>query len=286
MSDTNVVDSGTGTPAPSSAPATTPQASAAAAPATPPAASPTSATTQQGTPTTQTPAIGDQGPAGWVPPYRLREVREQAERQAREQMATFQSQYQSEIQQLRQQLGALVGVQQPQNPEIQAVRTQFAQLYPGLAQLEERAAELQALTERAQDFEASTSHQWTMYGRTVMDKIYSQAEKALGSPLNDEGKRALHSAFTGFVQSSPELTARYAQDPTLADEWFQSFSSAFISPAQRAASATVAGRAATVQTLPNLTGGAVPPVSQAPKPKDMDERAVQAWTQFQQNRGQ
>lgn len=285
MSDT-VTAPDSGTPAPSSTPATTPQAPAAAAPATPPAAPPASATIPQGAPSVpQTPATGDQGPAGWVPPYRLREVREQAERQAREQMAAFQSQYQSEIQQLRQQLGALVGVQQPQNPEVQAVRTQFAQLYPGLAQLEERAAELQALTERAQDFEASTSHQWTMYGRTVMDKIYSQAEKALGAPLNDEGKRALHSAFTGFVQSSPELTARYAQDPTLADEWFQSFSSAFISPAQRAASATVAGRAAAVQNLPNLTGGAVPPVSQPPKPKDMDERAAQAWTQFQQNRG-
>jgi hypothetical protein len=115
-----------------------------------------------------------------------------------------------------------------------------------------------------------------------MDRLFDHASKELGSALTDEGKRALHSSFVGFVQSSPELTARYSNDPTLVDEFWNAFTSSFISPARRAASATVVGRAAGAG-LPQDRGGAVPPVTPGPKPKDLDERVNAGWALYQQN---
>jgi hypothetical protein len=116
-----------------------------------------------------------------------------------------------------------------------------------------------------------------------MDRLFTHASESLGSPLTEEGKRQLHSSFVGFVQSSPELTERYSNDPTIVEDFWKAFTSSFIDPVRRTASATVQGRVASA-IVPQDRPGAPAPVSSGPKPANLDERANQAWALYQQNK--
>jgi len=265
MADVNVTDSGT---APT--PAATPSTPVAATPATP-----------QMQPATPTPAPTEDR-SNWVPSYRVRESREAALREAQQSFSQKEAQYQQRLEQIQSQLHALVGVTPQGNPEVEAVRQQFSQLYPGLSKMEERSNDIMGIIERAGDLESQSQHYWQSYGRQSMDRLFSHASESLGSPLTDEGKRALHSAFTGYVSSSPELTARYANDPTLIDEFWRAFTSSFIDPARRAASATVATR--TTAAIPQDTPGGAPRLPVPPKPANLDERMAQGWAQYEQTK--
>ena len=218
---------------------------------------------------------------GWVPSYRLREARESATRQAQTEFAQREAQLRAESDQYRQKLHALVGVTPPPDPKIDSVRQQFGQLYPGLSKIEERAEQIMSMLERAGDLESQSSHYWQTYGRQSMDRLFAHASESSGGPLTDEAKRVLHASFTGFVQSSPELTERYANDPTLVEDFWKVFSSSFVDPARRAVTATVAGRAALGATIPQDTPGGVPRATPAPQHANLDERAANAWTQYQ-----
>jgi len=265
MADESVVS--TQVDATPSTPASTPATpGATASPAATPQATQISATTDDRT--------------NWVPPHRLRETREAAIREANTQFAAREAEIRAESQRYRDQVLALTGVTPPQNPEVQAVKDQFGSLYPGLSKLEAQAARLEALLEREGDLSAQTDHYWTSYGRQTMDRVFDLAEKSLGSPLSDEGKRQLHASFIGFVQSSPELSARYANDPTIINDFWTTFSNSFIEPARRVASATVAGRAAAVAGLPQDTPSGAVSTSKAPAFKSLDERANAAWAQY------
>jgi hypothetical protein len=244
-----------------------------------PAASASPVATPQATPAPATGAAEDR--STWVPPYRLRETREAAVREAQTQFAQREAEYQARLNQIQSQLHALVGVQAPQNPEVDAVRSQFSQLYPGLTKIEERAQEIMGILDRAGDLESQNDHYWQSYGRQTMDRLFTHAAESLGTPLTDESKRQLHAAFTGFVSSSPELTARYANDPTLVQEFWKQFTSSFIDPVRRTASAAVVARAP--GALPQDTPGGAPRGTPAPTPANMDERAAAAWTMYQQN---
>ena len=258
----------------------TPSASPAAAPAAP--AAPVAATFDTGSPA---PATG--APAvepSWLK-QRLDETRQSAIRQYQEraqgEWQRREQEYQTRLQQVQTQLHALVGVTPPQNPEIEAVRNQFGQLYPGLSKIEERAQQVMELLERSGDIESQTSHYWQSYGRQTMDRLFEQAQTSLGGPLTDEAKRVLHSAFTGFVSSSPEMTERYSSDPTLVTEFWKAFSSSFVDPARRAAAASVAGRVP--GATPQDTPGGAPRATPAPQFANADERMNAAWTMYQQN---
>lgn len=239
-----------------------------------PAASVT-ATPQTGTPAGTT----SQPPEGYVPSYRIRETREAALREASQQWGSREQQYQSQLEQVQRQLHALVGVQPDQNPEATAIRRQFEQLFPGLAQLEQKSKDLLGMVDRTGDLDSQNKHYWTEYGRQRMDNLYSKASTALGAPLNDKGKRLLHTAFSGYVNSSPEIAARYTQDPTLVDEFWNDFGSNFIEPVRRSATATVDQQVGQ-RALPRDTPSGAPQVMSVPKPKDLDERMGMAWNQY------
>lgn len=216
----------------------------------------------------------------WVPPYRLRETREAAIREANQQFAQREAEIRREAEQYRSQLHAIVGATAPANPEIQNVKQQFGSLYPGLAKLEAQADELLALRERAGDLESQNNHYWRSYANQTMDRLYNHAADSLGSPLTDEGKRSLHAAFTGWIQTSPELSERYANDPTLVEDFWKAFTSSFIDPARRTSAATVATRAGAIQSLPQDTRTGLPSPPAPPKPANLDERAAAAWASY------
>lgn len=266
MVDDSVVS---GTPAADPTPSATPSA------ATPAASAAATATPQA---TSQPPATSG-GPDGWVPSYRIRETREAAMREASTAANQRESEIRAELNRTQQQLRALVGAQPPSNPDEQAVRDQFGQLYPGLNKLEAQAARLEELLATAENITAQQDHYWQSYGRQAMDTLFKHAETSLGASLNDEARRQLHSSFVGFVQSSPELTERYQNDPTIVEDFWKAFTSSFIDPARRVASATVAGRAAV--SLPQDTPSGAVRSTPAPQPKSLDERADAAWQLFQ-----
>jgi hypothetical protein len=137
------------------------------------------------------------------------------------------------------------------------------------------------LIERAGDLESQNSHYWQSYGRQTMDNLFKHAAETVGSPLTDDAKRVLHSSFVGFVQSSPELTARYANDPTIVEDFWKAFSSSFIDPSRRAATAPAIGRAQAA--TPQDTPGGAPRATPVPQPANLDERAASAWALYQQN---
>ena len=264
MPDLNVVETpASATPEAPVQPVTTPQV-----------------TPQSATPTvTPAPATGAP-PEGFVPSYRLRETRDAAIRQAQEAHAQEINAIRAEAERYKQQLHSLVGVTPPPDPEISGIRQQFSQVYPGLSKIEERAEEIMGILERAGDLESQNSHYWQTYGRQTMDRLFSHAAETLGAPLNDEAKRALHSSFVGFIQSSPELQARYSSDPTLVEDFWKAFSSSFIDPVRRTATTAAAGRAPTNIGIPQDTPGGVPRATPVPQPSNADERVANAWTQF------
>lgn len=254
------------TPSAPASPVATPQATpVAATPATPP-----------------TPATSG-APEGYVPSYRLRETREAATREAQQQWAQREAEIRREADQYKAQLHRLVGATpQNQNPEIDAVRNQFGQLYPGLSKMEEQAEKLMALLERSGDLEHQNEHYWQSYGRQTMDRLFQQAQESLGAPLTDEGKRQLHAAFTGFVQSSPELSARYASDPSLVQDFWRQFTSSFIDPVRRTAASAVVNRAP--GALPQDSPSGAPRLGNPPQLGSLDDRVASAWATYEQTK--
>lgn len=269
MSDPNVTAtplSGSETPAP--APAATLQGTSpvAATPATPPA-----------------PAIGaPEDRSNWVPPHRIREATQRYETAQRD-WATREAQYQAMMQQHQSQLRALTGLQAPPDPEVEEIRQRFGQVFPGLSRMESQAEKLEQYIEKIADLEAAVDHIWQNHSRQSVGRIFENAEKTLGSPLTEEGKRALHAAFAGYVQSNPEYQQRYVDDPSIVDEFWKTLSSTLVDPARRATAAAAATR--TPGALPQDTPAGVPaPLSSVPKPDGLDERAKLAYQMFQAER--
>ena len=255
-----------------------------ATPSTPPAAAiPAAPAPQSAIPAVTPAAAPPAAPEGYVPSYRLRETREAAVRESQQQWAQREATLNAKYAEMERKFQALAGITPPANPEVTAVRGQFGQLYPGLTSMEERAQDILGILDRAQDIESQNDHYWQSYGRQTMDRLFSQAQESLGAPLTDEGKRQLHAAFTGFVQSSPELTARYTNDPTLVQDFWKQFTSSFIDPVRRVAAAGVAGSVAP-RALPQDTFGGAPRATPAPQFGSLDDRASAAWTMYQQSR--
>ena len=177
-----------------------------------------------------------------------------------------------------------MGVNPPADPEAEVVRQQFAKLYPGLAKLEAKQAELEKLLEHSGDYDSQLSHYWSSYGQSSVDRLFALAAESYGvQSLPEETKRILYATFSGFVNSSPEIENRYATDPKFVDEYWRAIQFSLIDPARRTASAQVLSRVP--GNLPQDTpSGAVRTSSPAPQPKDLDERASQMWALFNQNK--
>lgn len=216
---------------------------------------------------------------GMVPSYRIRETREAAIRESQQQWATREAEYQARLEGVQRQLHALVGVTPQGDPEVTAIKQQFEKLFPGLSRLEQRAQDLEGLVERSGDLDSQNQHYWTSYGRQNMDRLYSLASESLGAPLTDEGKRALHAAFSGYVSSSPELTSRYTQDPGMVAEFWQNFATSFIDPVRRTATATMATHTMNRQ-LPLDSPSGMPQVQAPPRAGSLDERVQGAWAAY------
>lgn len=250
-----------------SAPAATPTPSPSALPVA----------TPQATPAAAIPAAPEDR-SNWVPPHRIREIREGMQRQ----FAQQQAQVQAQIEQYQSQVRALTGMTPPPNPEVESIKTQFFQVFPQAQGLFEKAEQVDKYIERMGELESAVDYIWRNHGRQAIDRVFKQAEESIGAPLNDEGRRALHAAFSGWIQSVDPSGERYVSDPGIVDEFWKTLSSTLVDPARRAAAANVQNRVP--GALPQDTPAGVPAPPQAPKPANIDERVAQGWAAFQANR--
>lgn len=234
---------------------------------------------QSGTPPT---ATGGAPGEGWVPSYRLREQRAAYERQVAEREAAIRADYDRRLEETNQKLRILAGVAEPANPEVQAVKQQFAQLFPGLARLDDSAVErLLQMVEQSGDLEQQNKHYWESYGHQRVSQLFEMAEKDIGTPLTEAGKARLHSALVGYVQSSPEAQVAYARDPNFVSDFWKAWSSDFIEPVRRVSSATAQARAGqpVVQDIPGQIR-TQPPA----QPGNLDDRLSMGWNSYNQNK--
>lgn len=253
-------------------------APAAAMPATPnvavqPVANPQAA--QSGT-------ASPNPPDGFIPRYRYNEIaqREQHAQAAVKQYQDEMARVKADLDRYRNQVNALVGVTPQQTTEADAIKEQLFKVVPWMKKLEDKFGDLEGLMERGQDMETQVNHYWTTYGNSTMDRLYKLAGESLGGPLTEDGKRQLHSSFVGFLQSSPELANRYASDPTIVEDFWKQFTSSFVEPVRRTASANITQRAAGAINLPQDSRTGIPSPAGAPKLNGLDERAAAAWADF------
>lgn len=237
------------------------------------------------TPIGGAPAAKPQVPDGYVPSYRIRETREQYERQvqaAQQQWAQREAQYRSEMDAIRKQLHAVIGVQ-PVNEEqqqIQAIQEQFKKVFPDLAALNERAKDVQALLERSGEFQNVVQYQYQAHGRQALNRLFDMAKTSLGHELSDAAKQRLGTSFVGHLQSDPALLERFGYDPTVVEEFWNDFENNFIGPVRRSQVADVQRAIDTRPPVPRDTPAPIAPIPGPPKAKDLDESTNRAWAAF------
>lgn len=288
------LDGGVGTPTPAPTPAAAP-----VAPVTPP---PVQATPAPAAPVVtpaapQAPPVapgGDptqpQAPGAMVPSYRLRQTREQAAQWARAQVENAKGEHQRQLDERDSRIRALAGVSQPENAENEAVKQQFAQLFPGLAKLNDPALadkllkyeeNNQMMAKQLQMLRARDSHYWDSHTRTAISSLFTAVEKGIGGQLSDEAKRAIHGSFVGYVRTNPQVAERYTRNPQgVVNEYWSTLQTSLIDPVRRTQQAGLQNVPPVVAPKDDPSG--TPAVSPAPKLKTMRDRSNAAWQILQQ----
>ena len=238
----------------------------------------------QATPPVQATNAQPQVEPSWLR-TRLEETRRAALQRAQQEWQQREQMYQQQLETVQRQLHALVGAAPQEDPEVAGIRQQLYRVAPELqqlAQLAQRVPDLMGLLERSGDIDAVQRHYWTDHGRRTLDRLYEKVSTTLGAPLNESGKRFLHSALAGAVSGSPELAQRYSSDPSFVDEFAAEFVSNLIDPVRRSAAATVQTQTSPqVRALPQDAPGGVPQITQPAQPKDLDERMKMGWAAYQ-----
>lgn len=271
MSDPNVVSTSVGAPDSAPAPAT-------ATPVAPPAAAPTQAAPPPSPAISGQPSNGAP-PPGYVPSFRIRETRDQYEAK----IASMETANSAKIEQLTRQLQALTGVTPQNRSEEEVIREQLFKVVPDLQKLVALREQLEGMASQREDLVEQNKHYWDSYNRTQMDKLYKAAEGTYGNALTDGQRNYLKAAFVGWASNDPDLAARYQTDPSLIEEFWREFSSSFIEPARRQATANVATRVPANLPQDNPSGA----LRTSPVPeqdKSLDGTVDRAWATFKQLR--
>lgn len=261
-------------------PTNTPATGENVAPAAPAASTPSTPATPSVNATPATPATPAEDRSNWVPPYRLRETTQKYEAALNAERARWQA----EIEARERKIQALAGVVPPENPQIDEVKKQFGQVFPGLNEMESLAPQIKEFLAQREEIEQLRNHVWGVYNRNAMDRLYKNAESTYGQPLNEDARRTLGASFVGFLQSNPDAYERYQSDPSVVDEFWKSFEARFVNPVRRS------GIADTVNRIPgalpqDTPSGAVAPSGGQVQPRNTDERMAMALAAYRAKGG-
>lgn len=214
--------------------------------------------------------------SNWIPPHVNRKYVDQAE------------QYKRDLYVAQQRVAALSGVQPPaapRNPEHDAIRQQFREVFPEMAALMDKAEQLQKLAGVDLDrITSSADAVWTSRGTQTLQTFEEKVKAAYGgADLSPKAIQRITYAFVNEVSSDPELQARYeAGDMRIIDEFIKDYTSGVLDPYRKTTAAAQAPNPA-ARRLPRGGGGSAisAPRPATLKPGDPDYHKA-AFARFQQ----
>lgn len=219
----------------------------------------------------------------WIPPHRMAETSRKAQ-EAERRAATAERSAEERARQVE----ALTGVRREADadPEEEAVHQFLIRKYPALAKLDDKTlTKLLDAADKVPTLEQQASHYWETVGHDALRTVRAEAEKVFGGALTARQKRIVETSFIDFVESDPDMSARYdRRDPTVVADFFKEFSGAVVDPVKRRTETTVAARADRGRRLPR--GGTVTPVVGAAakkKPTNVKELAEQMFENYDAN---
>lgn len=201
--------------------------------------------------------------SNWVPSHVVRQRTQEYEKVQRE--LDFE----------RRRVAALTGVQMPTqaDPESDAIRSQFAKMFPGLAKLEAMADKLEKAAGFDYDgIQNSQTQVWQSHGNQVLQTLQEKVKAAYGgADLTPKALSRICGAFVNEIAQDDELKSRYeAGDMRIIDEFITDFTGAVLDPYKRQTTAAAAPGFQAARRLPR-GGGSSPVVGGRPatlKPSD------------------
>lgn len=162
----------------------------------------------------------------------------QKERKARQDLEKRVEELSTNYERERKRMKLLVS-DNPQSEDEEAadqIRQQFAKVFPGLAKLtDEQIDRVLKASESAGSAEEVVNHHWQQHAqRTVANVVEGIAEAAGVDKFSDRQTRRIETLFTQFVDSDKANLARYIKgDETLIQEFIDSYTEDFVTPAKR-----------------------------------------------------
>ncbi len=138
----------------------------------------------------------------------------------------------------RKRVQALAGLtpKSDEETDTEAIRAQFAKLYPHLGAL--TAEDIEALRDvkkRQSDIDETNKHYWSQHRDKMFGQVHSAIEKAMGGgELSDRQRERINRAYALEAEQNPEFLDRHSKgDPKLAEEFAKGWVEDFIEPARR-----------------------------------------------------
>jgi hypothetical protein len=158
-----------------------------------------------------------------------RKARQRAEQQFRDTQTSLDAE--------RKRVQALAGLEPKSEADItsEAVKQRFAQLFPGLAKLDEAAIErILQVANDADNLQSATQHHWTTHGAMMLDAVTEGLADSLGGKLSDRQAAAIKRAYVQEAEDNPDFLKRHERgDRTLVDEFVKQWVADWIEPARR-----------------------------------------------------
>lgn len=151
----------------------------------------------------------------------------QKERKARQDAIIANERTQAELAQVRKQMQALAGItpKDDAEQEFDAIRAQFAKVFPGLAKLTDAQIEkLMGVADKADSLSEATTHHWQRHGSTMLDALEKAVVDEIGGDLTERQKKALTQAYVNEAQTNDDFLKKHEagdldQLTAFAKEW-------------------------------------------------------------------
>ena len=192
--------------------------------------------TTQDSQTQRTGAV-DAQKSGWETEKRAFIADLQKERKQRQDYERQVATYQGELAAEKRRVQALAGVNPQSKDEVDAdaIRKQFGQYFPDLANLSKEDIDaIKELREQAAQMREASEQGYRRQGKQTLTAVVNAVTKEFGGTLSDRQARRVQLAFVNECESDPAFLARYDQgDETVIPEFVKTYVEDFFEPARR-----------------------------------------------------
>ncbi len=223
------------------------------------------------------PPAGDRAQAGV-----LRDL--QNERRARQEREARIQALETQLAQAEKRTRALAGIEprSQEDNDAEEVRAKFAQLFPGLAKLNDAQMleKLESLLQSADVHADTTKRYWADRAQQMTQGVVDKVAKEFGGQLTDRQVKQIRSAYAAAAEADPEFLARHEQgDPKLIEEFAAQWVEDWAGPARRMAVTDAVGRQRPVPGSRDrsITGSAGKKPVDFKNPKETEDAMVAAF---------